>query len=277
MSNETTPERSPWSSSAIPEWTRAPLGAATPAGDPAVFRSSPHAWFALRLAYLADVAGVDAQELSETTQRYEQAWQRYVRHGADMQQLASLIDHDVEAAASFWNSLDQCEIDAAFSAAICEREPFPRGSTARKPVNLATRVQRHYGLRSTPPLVDTPRDRKLRKSDNQLAWDAAAGGRCKGCDTPTISQRQYDRLMKLMAANHDRFDLSPTYPQHNGVRAPLWSRRILIAAKGVADHIVPWSHGGPSHIDNLANVCAACNYSRGTVLHDTVRAAAYRG
>ena len=60
-------------------------------------------------------------------------------------------------------------------------------------------------------------------------------------------------------------------------RAPLWSRRILIAAKGVADHIVPWSHGGPSHIDNLVNVCAACNYSRGTVLHDTVRAAAYRG
>ena len=247
----------------------------TPDGSSAVFRSVPHAWFAIRLAYLSDVEGVDAETLAARSQEYEQAWGRYVRHGHDMQRLVAMVEDDLDAAATFWNSLNLDEIDRAFSRAICEREPFRETSTARRAKNLATVAQRHYGLLSTPPASNPQRDRKLRKSDNQRAWERAPGGRCLGCGTPTISNRQYDHLRKVLAANDDRFDLTKTYPQYNGVRAPLWSRRILIAAKGVADHIIPWSHGGRSTDDNLANVCAACNYSRSHVGIETVRAKVY--
>ena len=31
-----------------------------------------------------------------------------------------------------------------------------------------------------------------------------------------------------------------------------------------ADHIIPWSMGGPNHIDNGRTICVACNESRGS-------------
>lgn len=258
----------PWSSTGIPAWTRAPDGAVTPSGSPAVFRSSPHAWFALRLLYLAEVAEAPADVLAQHEERYRRSWDRFVRHGAEMQRLAAVIDYDLAAAAALWKAINQPEVDAAFSIVICEREPFPKTS-------MATLALRHYGLRAATSVAKGQRDRKLTKTDNETAWQRSVDGVCQGCGTSTISQRQYDRIRRVLAAHPEVFDLTPAYAQTNGRDAPLWSNRILIAAKGVADHIVPWSHGGPTSSDNLANVCAACNYSRSNTSLDAVRVAAY--
>ena len=98
----------------------------------------------------------------------------------------------------------------------------------------------------------------------------------------TVADAQNERVRPLLnrlevagRANADLFDLEPSYTQTNGKEAPIWSSRVLIAAKGVADHIVPWSHTGRTHPANLANVCAGCNYSRSDTSLDTVRVAAY--
>ena len=68
----------PFTSGAIPDWTRAGENARTPAGLPAVFRSSSHAWMALRLVYLADVAHIPPHEVALKTQYYRWAWERYI-------------------------------------------------------------------------------------------------------------------------------------------------------------------------------------------------------
>jgi len=223
---------------------------------------------ALRVAYLAEVAGTSAAEVKETENRYHRSWQRFARHGAVMQSLAALINTNLEAASALWNAIDQPAVDAAFSTVICEREPFPR-------VNLATLAQRHFGLDPVRPDRTDPLDRKLNSVDNEAAWALSLGGACRSCATPTISQRQHDRIKRTLRANPDVFDLTPSYRQTNSRDAPLWSNRILIASKGVADHVVPWSHGGRTSPDNLANVCAACNYSRSNTSLDDVLIAAY--
>ena len=98
---------------------------------------------------------------------------------------------------------------------------------------------------------------------------------CQSCGTVTISQHQHDELRKKLRAHPDRSDLTPTYVQHNGNVTPLWSNRVLIAAKGVADHVNAWSQGGRTAHDNLANVCAGCNYSRSDSSLDSVGIARY--
>lgn len=254
-----------WSSSAIPDWTRAAAGTLTPSGAPAVFRSNSHAWCAIRLAYLADVANVSADDVAKREQRYRAAYDRLALHGAQMQQLVALVDEDLAAAGLLWSSIGQREVDAAFTTIMGEREPFPR-------VNLATVAMRYYGLDALGQVAKELRE--SRAADNDAAW-TSAGGRCRSCGAATISEGQYGRLRKILAANPDVFDLLPTYRQVSGKEAPLWSARVLIAAKGVADHVVPWSLGGASTSDNLANVCASCNYSRGDTSLDVVRVAAY--
>lgn len=258
----------PWASTVIPQWTLAPEGAQTPGGFPAVFRSSPHAWFALRLVYLAEVEMASAEVVMACGERYRRSWDRFVRHGADMQLLAEAVADDLDAAAAIWNGIDQREVDGAFSTVICEREPFPK-------VNLATLALRHFQLGSSSSEAMASRDRRLTPDDNEAAWRVAVGGACQGCGTATISQRQYDRVRRVLAAHGDEFDLVPNYRQTNGLDAPLWSNRVLIAAKGVADHVMPWSQGGRTSPDNLANVCAGCNYSRHNTSLDVVRVAVY--
>lgn len=249
-------------------WTRARDGTMTPSGQPAIFRSSPHAWIALRLVYLADVAGTSADVVAQTEERYRRSWDTFVRHGAVMQSLTALIDTNLDAAVALWNAVDQHAVDAAFSTVICEREPFPR-------TNLATVALSHFGLDALRPEHVEVLDRKLTSTDNEFAWALSPGGACRSCATPTISQRQHDRIKRTLRSHPDVFDLAPSYRQTNGRDAPLWSNRILIAAKGVADHVVPWSHGGRTSPDNLANVCAACNYSRSNTSLDVIRIAAY--
>ena len=259
----------PWASTVIPQWTLAPEGAKTPLGSPAVFRSSPHAWFALRLVYLAEFAMEPAEVVAERAERYRRSWDRFVRHGAEMQLLAAFIDNDLDAAATIWNAVNQPEVDGAFSAVICERELSPK-------VNLATLALKHFQLGPQSSKAMVRRDRKLTPNDNEAAWQAAPGGACQGCGTPTISQSRYNRLRRVLAAHGELFDITPTYRQTNGRTAPLWSNRVLIAAKGVADHEVPWSQGGRTSPENLANVCAGCNYSRHNTSLDVARVAAYK-
>jgi hypothetical protein len=240
----------------------------TPGGLPAVFASSAHAWFALRIVYLADVAHVGSAAIEAKERLYAQRWARFVRHGDDMVRLASAVDAgDLATAAELWAAVSQFEVDDAFSTVICEREPYPSEM-------LAVVACRHFALHNSNVVPRELRDPK-RAPDNQAAWDTA-GGRCQSCGTATVSERQYKRLRSTLRSHPELFDLTPQYRQVSGTMAPLWSNRVLIAAKGVADHVVAWSEGGRTEPTNLANVCAGCNYSRGDSSLDVVGVAAYR-
>ncbi|MEQ8436535.1 MAG: HNH endonuclease signature motif containing protein [Ilumatobacter fluminis] len=217
--------------------------------------------------YLAEVLSLPRVELAKLNERYELAWERYVKHCTTIREIDAALDKDGAAAVELWNSIDQPAANEAFTTVIGEREPSPK-------VNLATMACRHFGLDAVAGPAEG-RDRKLRASDNNRAWDVAPNGLCRGCGTPTISHRRYDRLRKLIATGEFGFDTSPNYVQANGKEAPLWSSRTLIAAKGVADHVQPWSQGGSTTDDNLANVCAGCNYSRSDTSLDVVRVTAY--
>lgn len=273
----------------IPEWTRADVGALTHSGKPAKYRSSPHAWFALRLMYLEEVKKVSPDTLAATEDLYRRSWDRFVRLGAEIQQMVADIDSLTDAA-TIWNRIDQYDTDDACSRAIGEREGVdqydiddPRDTflvkSKRSPkTNLATMARNHYRL-APLAIPGTKPDRKLTDRDNEAAWQLSPGGTCRGCGTLTISQRQYARLRDLLPANPNLFNLAPTYERTKKDRTretvPLWSNRILIASKGVADHITARSHGGLTSPENLANVCYACNYSRGNSSLDDVGVAAY--
>ena len=268
MANNVANSPDPWTSAAIPPWTRAAAGATTPGGRPAVFRSHTHAWIALRLVYLADVVGQTPEEITQRTELYRLHLERYGQHLDDMRAIAKLIDGDLPAAAQRWNSIDQHAANAAFTAMICEQEFSPK-------INLATMALKHFGLGPVASVPIDKRDRKISARDHQAAWNASPGGVCRSCGSPTISQSQHDRLRKIMSSRPDLFDLAPSYQQSSDKSAPLWSSRLLIAAKGVADHIDPWSRGGRTAPANLANVCAGCNYSRNDAPIELVRIAAY--
>ncbi|MEQ1873947.1 MAG: HNH endonuclease [Ilumatobacteraceae bacterium] len=258
----------PWDSTAIPSWTRAVDGARTPSGAPPVFRSTTHAWIALRLVYLADVAHLPPEEVAAATARYLHAWDTYVHLLEEIRRISAQADEDIRVAAAQWNSIDQVAANDAVTAMQCEREPYPTW-------NLATVALRHFGLGPAPSISMEERDRKLSPLDNQAAWNASLGGRCRSCGVVTISQGQHDRLRKVLRTHPTLFDLTPSYPQKSGTVAPLWSSRLLIASKGVADHVSPWSSGGRTSADNMANLCAACNYSRSNTSLDVTRVAAY--
>jgi hypothetical protein len=218
--------------------------------------------------YLADIVGEDAATIQATEALYAQRRARFLRHGDEMVALAAAVDaDDRDTARTLWAAIDQREVDDAFTTMICEREPYPN-------TGLATIACRYFGLHQHDVVPRERRDPK-RAPDNQAVWDAA-GGRCQSCGAATVSQRQNRRLRSLLRSNPEAFDLAPEYIQANGRAAPLWSNRVLIAAKGVADHIDAWSHGGRTEPANLANVCAACNYSRGDTSLDRVRVATYR-
>ena len=232
-----------------------------------MFRSSLHAWCAIRLVYLAEVAEVAPRELADVDRRYQGAYERVALFGAAMQQIAAAAADDLDAAGVLWTQIRQKDVDDDASLIMCERDGYPQ-------VNLATMAMRHYGLDTMVTVPLGLRDSR-RTADNEEALLRAPGGRCQSCGTATISERQYQTLRRTVAAHPAVFDLTPTYLQKGGNPAPLWSARVLIAAKGVADHIVPWCQGGRSTPENVANVCAGCNYSRNDTSLDIVRVAAY--
>lgn len=257
-------------SSAIPEWTRCAPGALTPSGLPATFRSSVHAWIALRLVYLADVDHAGPAKVAATERLYAARLTRFGRHCEEMVALAAAVDAgDIATSAALWAAVHQVEVDTAFSTVICERERHPG-----KKKSLASAAYEHFGLHDPVSVASELRDPR-RVPGSQAAW-VASGGMCQSCGTVTVADLQHKRLAKTFRANPDLFDLTPTYVQTNGVPAPLWLNRVLIAAKGVGDHVVAWSRGGRTDTANVANVCAGCNYSRNDSSLDRTGVAAYR-
>ena len=259
----------PIASMAPASWL-ADVGQLTPGRQQATYRSSPHALMGLRLAYLEYVIGGTEDELAATAARYQESWERFVQHGDDMTAVVALLDSgDIEGAVSAWNEIDQDSVNTAFRTVLGEREPF-------KGRNLATHVWNHYGLWPCPSLTvpKADRARPLRPSDSTAAWKRSGDGKCRGCGTATISHGQRQRLHKVLKSGVSGFNVAGVHRQRNGVDALLWPQ-VTIAAKGVAEHVVPRCQGGPTDPSNLTNACAGCNYARGDTSLDATGVVAY--
>lgn len=244
----------------------------TPDGSPAIYRSNVHALMGLRLRYMAEVLEETENKLEAAEARYQAAWERFLQHGKDMQGIVAAVERqDIDSAAKAWNEIDQVEVDKAFRIILGERETVPG-----KGKSLATLACNYFGITSSgdKSIPKNERDRPLRPSDNNAAWDRATDGRCNGCGAPTISHSQRLLLHREMKAHPNKFDLTPTYSQHNGVIAPLWPQ-VTIAAKGVAEHVEAWSTGGLTDPSNLTNCCSGCNYARNDTSMDALGSAAY--
>lgn len=260
----------PIASMAPPSWL-ADVGQLTPGGRQATYRSSPHALMGLRLAYLEQVVEESEEKLAATAARYQESWDRFVQHGDDMTAVVGLLETgNVEDAASAWNEIDQDGVNTAFRTVLGERELF-RGRR-----NLATHVWNHYGLWPCPSLTvpKADRDRPLRPSDSTAAWKRSGDGTCRGCGTATISPGQRQRLHKVLRSGVGGFNVEGVHHQQNRVDALLWPQ-VTIAAKGVAEHVVPRCQGGRTDPGNLTNACAGCNYARGDTSLDATGVVAY--
>ncbi|MGH9270385.1 MAG: HNH endonuclease [Ilumatobacteraceae bacterium] len=212
--------------------------------------------------------GESPEELAVAEARYRVGWERHVAHGVTMQAVVAALNAGDGAAALRWNAIDQQAVDAAFRSTIGEREKVGG-------VNVGWLAWKRYGLVADPSYT-APRERRARAArptDHNAAW-LRAGGVCSGCGTLTISDAQRTRLHHAMRRSA-LFDLEKTYAQYHGKVAPLW-REVTIAAKGVAEHIVPRSQGGRTDVSNLTNCCSACNYGRSDTSLTAARIAAYR-
>lgn len=206
--------------------------------------------------------------------RYTEAWDTYVEHGERMQSVVQLLERgDLHASADAWRRVDQKKVDCAYRAVIGEREEYREG------MSLLQQARKHFGLLPPPPIPgDAPvvRDRRIRPSDSNEAWGRSTAGLCTGCGTTTISHSQRAKLHAAFRRHGDLFGPFPTRDQRNGAKVACWPQ-VTIAAKGVAEHINPWSQGGATNAGNLTNACAACNYSRGDTSMDLAGVAAYAG
>ena len=163
---------------------------------------------------------------------------------------------------------DSTLIPAEWLAEAGRTTPAGVPATYRSSIHALMALRLRYRrdvLHETNAELETARDRY------QASWD----DRCNGCGTPTISVKQRRHLHALMKANPSSFDLTPTYRQHSGRYAPLWNNSITIAAKGVADHVVPRCQGGRTDPSNLTNVCSGCNNSRQHATIDSMGVQAY--
>jgi len=243
----------------IPDNWRAASDAATPEGHAAQFRSAAHAIMAARVHYLRCNPDLAAEPVDHVIIRYEDAWTVFTDHCQNVVTVVAHVEHgDLVAAANVWNSIDQPKVNKAFTSVLGEAEPLSdRGRVSR---NLS-----HFACKAflpTSPVVKVPLDRKVTAKDGNDAWDRA-GGHCLSCRTVTNRTSKHQKLRRLFRSNSDGFNLAPTYVNTKGAEVPLWSERILIAAKGTPDHVVAASRGGLATPDNLVNVCAACQFARG--------------
>lgn len=256
----------------IPDEWRAPNDALTPGGRLAQFRSAAHAVMAVRIHYLNTHPRIDAEPVRNVTERYENAWEHFIAHCHNVVTVAEHVDSDnIAAAADAWNHIDQPGIDDAFAIVMGQREPHIAPNGRR--VNLSTLACEVYLPSSAAE--KKPLDRRLNDKDRNEAWDRAKG-RCVSCGVPTTRTSQHQRLFRVFRAHSDLFDLTPTYINTNGDERPLWSERILIAAKGSPDHVIAASRGGLTSPENLANTCSACQFARGNWTLDDLSVPAYR-
>ena len=100
---------------------------------------------------------------------------------------------------------------------IRSRVPITSSTRPRGRVNLATLVQSHYGV-----LAHRRCSTVLAIESSQLRTTRLPGRRRRevfaACGTLTISQRQYDRLRRLLPANRYLFDLTPRTSRRPGRR-----------------------------------------------------------
>ena len=252
----------------FPSAWRCDPGELAPDNTPAVFECAPYASMAIRLQYRREVLEQSEEELELWCNNYERRWDGFVAHARKMRNIVKYLDEDdLGRAALMWNEIDQAQTDKDFRIVLAEREPY-------KGCNLVTHAWKLYGPPNPPSVPKSERDRALKPSDSNAAWQRSEG-QCGGCGTPTISHSQRDRLHRKMKNSSIRFDMTPTYVQHDGKHAPLWNQ-ATIAAKGVADHVVARSQGGQTIVANLTNTCAGCNYSKGDVPLEAMRVADYR-
>ena len=259
------------SCSEIPSAWRASDGQLTEDQSPALFPSNRHASMAIRIAYLADLKGA-ASEIAETRARYLDAQRIYEGHCRAMTSIVKMMTSDnSDGALTAWAGVGQSEVNDAFRTVLGEREEV-RGNT-----NLVTVAWRHFelGPGDTKAYPKHLRDRPLRERDSNEAWERADNGACNGCGLPTISPRQRRQLHALLQKAGGQARLTEMYDQQNGKPAPLWPV-VTIAAKGVAEHVIARSRGGPTGPSNLTNSCAGCNYTRSDSRMHTAGVAGYR-
>jgi hypothetical protein len=153
---------------------------------------------------------------------------------------------------------------------VVNANPTRAGRTCRRLRAIAT-------CRTASPISPFPeeqRDGSLLGSDQDAAWDRA-NGRCVACGTPTIREARYQHVRHTLRDRPDLFDLTPTHIQRNGKEATLWRDPVLLMVKGVADHVTPRAHGGPTGPTNLANTCGPCNYVRNSTTLDDLYCPTY--
>ena len=245
------------------EW-RAPHGAVTPDGHAAQFRSAAHALMAARIQYLRCNPELATEEIDDVVARYQNAWTVLTNYCQDVVAVVAHVENrDLFAAASRWNSVCQPAVNDAYTVVLGEAEPVtgPNGREA----NLS-HVASEALLPNSPVIKGAP-DRALTDKDRNDAWDRAEGI-CLSCGTVTTRTSQHQKLRRIFRSNTGGFNLTPTYVNTKMVEMPLWSERILIAAKGSPDHVIAASRGGLTTADNLANVCAACQFARSNRTHD---------
>jgi HNH endonuclease len=90
-----------------------------------------------------------------------------------------------------------------------------------------------------------------------------------------VKPSERTQLHRTMQDSADFFDIAQTRVQGDGRAGGLYPV-VTIAAKGVAEHVIPWSQGGRTGPSNLTNCCAGCNYTRLDASLDAMSVATYR-
>lgn len=110
---------------------------------------------------------------------------------------------------------------------------------------------RIIGLKSKTPLPTEERYPIRSPARLQNAVFERDGYRCRYCSNKLISQ-DFLRAFAIML-DSPRFARGTTN---------LTTHAIIHIAWPVADHVIPWSRGGETTIDNLVASCASCNYGK---------------
>ena len=90
---------------------------------------------------------------------------------------------------------------------------------------------------------------------------AVAGYRCVADNTSILSRGETDRLRNALdLAGVSSSDL--VVPGATGLPVHSKWKIVSVATRVSPEHIVPFSWGGDSSIENLAPCCGGCNYAR---------------
>ncbi len=74
---------------------------------------------------------------------------------------------------------------------------------------------------------------------------------CQYCGMRVVPKEVFDTYSKFVGINF--FRSTGTNSQRHG---------IVLAFRANADHVVPWTHGGRTNLENLVTSCWSCNYGK---------------